>query len=74
MPYTIDDFEQEYLEEHLEVLPPAKRVKGLTPKDAIKLWSPKELLRAMPKEQIKQFIDELKSKKPAKRRKGKQGH
>ena len=30
MPYTIADFEPEYLVEHIEALPPAKRVKGLT--------------------------------------------
>ena len=71
MAYTIKDFKREFLEENVGILPPEKRLAGLSPADAVKHWTPDELLNAMSPEQMERLKKALQSKQPTKRRKSK---
>jgi hypothetical protein len=59
MPYTIDDFMQEYLEEKIHLLPPEKRLEGISLEERLKGLTPEEILKGLPKELI-EYLSNLK--------------
>ena len=68
MPYTMDDFNRDFTQAHLYLLPPEERLKGLPPEDRLKglssdvvfkQFSPEERLKGLPPEVVfEQFSPE----------------
>jgi hypothetical protein len=60
MPYTIEDFNRDFTREHLHLLPPEERLKGLPPESIFEQFSPEERLKGLPPESIfEQFSPEV---------------
>ncbi|KOR27484.1 hypothetical protein TI04_13210, partial [Achromatium sp. WMS2] len=73
MPYTLDDFERDYLRSHVHLLPPEDRLKGLRPADLLKSLKPEERLEGLrPADLLKRLKPEerLEGLEPADRLKG----
>lgn len=51
MPYTMEDFNRDFTEEHLHLLSPEERLKGLPPEVVFRQFSPEERLRDLPLEE-----------------------
>ncbi|KOR28222.1 hypothetical protein TI04_11510, partial [Achromatium sp. WMS2] len=51
MPYTLDDFERDYLRSHVHLLPPADRLKGLRPEERLEGLKPADLLKSLKPEE-----------------------
>ena len=51
MPYTIEDFNRDFTQEHLYLLPPEERLKGLSPEAVFKQFSPEDRLKGLPPEE-----------------------
>jgi len=60
MPYTMEDFMQEYLEEKVHLLPPEKRLEGLSLEERLKGLAPKEILQRLPIEELMAYLSDLK--------------
>lgn len=60
MPYTMEDFERDTLEDLLRRLTPEKRLQGLTPEQVLAALSPEQLLAALPREVIENYLKKLK--------------
>ena len=52
MPYTMEDFNRDFTREHLHLLPPEERLRGLTPETIFKQFSPEERLKGLPPETV----------------------
>jgi hypothetical protein len=52
MPYTMDDFMQEYKEKALKLLTPEERLQGLPPEELLKALSPEELVKNLSPEKL----------------------
>ena len=70
MPYTMEDFERDFTEEHLHLLSPEtifsrfspeQRLKGLPPEERLKGLSTEEILKRLPSEVIETYLSELKN-------------
>ena len=70
MPYTMEDFERDFTREHLHLLPPEdrlkglpleERLKGLPPETIFKQFSPEERLKGLSPELIEAYLSELKN-------------
>ena len=59
MPYTIEDFEKEYIESHLHLLPTEKVLSKYSPEERLKGLTPEEILKGLPQELI-DYLSELK--------------
>ncbi|KOR27723.1 hypothetical protein TI04_12720 [Achromatium sp. WMS2] len=73
MPYTLDDFERDYLRSHVHLLPPADRLKGLRPEERLEGLKPSDLLKSLkPEERLEGLrpADLLKRLKPEERLEG----
>jgi len=54
MPYTMEDFQRDYVKDHLDVLSPDDRLKGLSPNDRLKGLSPNDRLKGLsPNDRLK---------------------
>ncbi len=51
MPYTMEDFERDFTREHLHLLPPEERLKGLSAETIFQRFSPEERLQGLPPEE-----------------------
>ena len=59
MPYTLDDFTKEYVQDHLHVLSPEERLRNLSPEERLKDLSPEACLKPFSlKERLKDFSSE----------------
>ncbi|MBF0349981.1 MAG: hypothetical protein HQM11_03065 [SAR324 cluster bacterium] len=72
MPYTIEDFQKEYVLDHLSLLSPEDRLRGLPPEDRLKGLPPEERLKGLPPEdrlrglsleELKAWLKKLESQK-----------
>jgi hypothetical protein len=45
MPYTMEDFQKDYVMNHLNILSPDDRLRGLSPDDVLKRYSPDDVLK-----------------------------
>lgn len=59
MPYTIEDFEKEYIKSHLHLLPAEERLLGVSLEERLKGLTPEEILKGLPPELIG-YLSELK--------------
>lgn len=69
MPYTLEDYYREHVDPYIESLPPAIRLKGISPEERLKglpaeeifqQFSPEERLKGLsPEEIFKQFSPEM---------------
>jgi hypothetical protein len=62
MPYTMADFEHDFVKEHLKVLSLQERLEGLSLKDLLEALSPKQL------EELRKKLDKKPPTRPRKRR------
>jgi len=69
MPYTMDDFNRDFTQEHLYLLPPEvvfkqfspeERLKGLSPEVVFKQFSPEDRLKGLSPEVIEAYLSQLK--------------
>lgn len=69
MSYTIEDYQRDYLLEHVDKLSPEERLKGLssddllkrlTPDDMLKTLTPDDLLRGLTMDDLLKWIKKLK--------------
>jgi len=60
MPYTMEDFNRDFTREHLYLLPPEERLKGLPSETIFKQFSPEERLKGLPPEIIEAYLSQLK--------------
>ena len=67
MPYTMEDFQKDYVRNHLNVLSPDDVLKSFSPDDVLKRYSPddrlkglspKERLRGLSLEEIKEYLEQ----------------
>jgi len=59
MPYTLDDFTKEYVQDHLHVLSPEEALKHFSPEERLKDLSPEERLRNLsPEDRLKNLSPE----------------
>ena len=63
MSYTMQDFQRDYVKNHLEVLSPDDRLKGLSPDDRLKGLSLSDRLRGISFEDIQQYLKQHFKKK-----------
>ncbi|TAN50791.1 MAG: hypothetical protein EPN21_08140 [Methylococcaceae bacterium] len=47
MPYTLQDFQKDYIRDHLNLLSPDDRLKGLPSDEVLKHYSPDDRLRGL---------------------------
>jgi hypothetical protein len=47
MPYTMEDFRRDYVRDHLDLLPPEERLRGLSPEERLRGLSLDEIERAL---------------------------
>ncbi len=60
MPYTMEDFNRDFTRDHLHLLPPEERLRGLPPETVFKQFSPEERLKGLALETIfNQFSPEI---------------
>jgi hypothetical protein len=75
MPFTIEDFNRQFVQKHFAELAPQERVEALRKlppeerKDVIKSLPPEERLADLTDEQIRQYLERRSAKKPAPPRK-----
>lgn len=60
MPYTMQDFQRDYVREHLDVLPPDEVLKRYSPDERLKGLSPDDLLKHLSAEERQELLDKLK--------------
>lgn len=60
MPYTMEDFNRDFTKQHLYLLPPEERLKGLAAKECLKGLLPEEILKGLPAEIIEAYLSQLK--------------
>jgi hypothetical protein len=65
MPYTMEDFQRDYIKEHIDVLTPEEilqrfspedRLKGLSPEEILKRFSLDDRLKGISLEEIQQYL------------------
>ena len=59
MPYTMEDFQKDYVMNHLNVLSPDDVLKRYSPDDVLKRYSPDERLRGLSVEEIKEYLKRI---------------
>ena len=59
MPYTMEDFEKNFTREHLHLLLPEERLKGLPAETILKQFSLEERLKGISPEVIKAYLSKL---------------
>ena len=70
MPYTMEDFQRQFVKEHFAKLTPEERedvIKSLPPEereDVIKSLPPEERLAGLTEEQIRQYLNRLSAERP----------
>lgn len=52
VPYTMDDFVRDYTREHLNLLPPEERIRGMSPEEILRVLPPEERLRGLSPEEV----------------------
>ncbi len=60
MPYTMEDFNRDFTEAHLHLLPPEKRLKGLPSETVLRQFSLEERLKGLSIEEIQAYLATLK--------------
>lgn len=60
MPYTWEDFDKDYTKEHIHLLSPQDRLKGLPVEERLKGLSEEEILKRLPLEMIEAYLSKLK--------------
>jgi hypothetical protein len=60
MPYTMTDFNKDFTREHIYLLQPEERLKGLPPEERLKGLPPEERLKGLPPEVIKEYLSKFK--------------
>jgi hypothetical protein len=71
MPYTMEEFQRQFVKEHFPKLTPEERedvIKSLPPEereDVIKSLPPEERLAGLTEEQIRQYLNRLPAECPA---------
>ena len=63
MPYTMEEFQRQFVKEHFPKLTPEER------EDVIKSLPPEERLAGLTEEQIRQYLNRLPAERPAAPRK-----
>jgi hypothetical protein len=63
MPYTVKDYFREVTLEHLDSLTPEERLKGISPEEALKFFFPDENEGNIDAEQMKLYIQQIRSGK-----------
>jgi hypothetical protein len=81
MPYTMEDFQRQFVKEHfakltpeeredvIKSLPPEERLVGLSAEERLAGLSPEKRLAGLSPEQIRQYLDRLSAARPAAPRK-----
>jgi hypothetical protein len=59
MPYTVADFDHDFVKEHLKELSLEERLESLSPEERLKGLSPRERLEGLSAEQIGQLLKDL---------------
>ena len=58
MSYTMDDFQKDYVREHLNLLSPDDRLKGIFPDEVLKRYTPEDRLKGLsPEDRLKYLRD-----------------
>ncbi len=60
MAYTMEDFQKDYVRDHLGVLSTDDRLKGLSTDDRLKGLSPDEILKRISQEEIQSYLEKQK--------------
>jgi hypothetical protein len=61
MPYTMEDFERDFTEEHLHLLSPETIFSRFSPEQRLKGLPPEEILKRLPSEVIEIYLSKLKN-------------
>ena len=59
MPYTMEDFERDYVRDHLDVLTVEEILQRLPTKEVLQLLPVEEVLQRLPVEKLKAYLDKL---------------
>jgi len=57
MPYTVQDFQKEYVLDHLNLLSPEQRLKDLSPEQRLKNLSLEDIVNHLSPEQVRQLLE-----------------
>jgi len=58
MSYTWEDFERDYTRDHLHLLSPDERLKGIPTTEMLKVVPTKELLSSIPRQVIEEYLSQ----------------
>lgn len=59
MPYTMEDFERDYVRDHLDVLTVEEILQRLPMKEVLQLLPVEEVLQRLPVKKLKAYLDKL---------------
>lgn len=59
MPYTMEDFNRDFTEAHLHLLPPEKRLKGLPTETILRQFSLEDRLKGLSVEEIRAYLEKF---------------
>ena len=62
MPYTMEDFQKDYVKDHLDVLTPDEVLTKYSPNERLKGLSPEDRLKGLSLEDIKKYLQRLQEK------------
>jgi hypothetical protein len=59
MPYTMEDFQKDYIKEHIDVISTEDRLKGLSAEEILKRFSADDRLKGISIEKIQQYLKKI---------------